>query len=75
MTNRTVGSLPVTNYAVDGFKQNLDGVLCEMSMDLLTAEWCVDLGGILSIHHIFIQYVTGNGVWGAVTFNIFIKYY
>ena len=65
----------VPNSAVDGLKQNLDAGHCEMSMDLLIAEWWLDLGGILNIHHIFIQYVTGNRVWGALTFNTFIKYY
>lgn len=56
------------DLAVDGLKQNLSwkGEHCAVSLGFSTTEWRVYLGGILSMHHIFILYKTENVVWGAV---------
>ena len=58
------------DLAVDGRKQNLalNGRQCARSSTGQTAEWRVDLQRILSIQSIFIQYMTDNRVWGAVSF-------
>ncbi|XP_022306996.1 uncharacterized protein LOC111113196 [Crassostrea virginica] len=57
--------------AVDGRYTNLwwDGGHCASSgLDQTTAEWRVDLGGVKYIHHVFIQYATGNKVWDENNF-------
>ena len=52
--------------AVDGRHRDLrlDGGQCAASDGGKTAEWRVDLGGVKNIHHVFLQYATGNIVWG-----------
>ena len=32
----------------------------------------MDLGGARTIHHVVIQYATGNDVWGTVCFEMYI---
>ena len=59
--------------AVDGQKSNLAefGGECTVSAyGKSTAEWGVDLGKIMSIHHIFIQYATSIYT-GGKTFSFF----
>nr|XP_022309678.1 uncharacterized protein LOC111115286 [Crassostrea virginica] len=53
--------------AVDGRKSNLHMLGGECAVSLYgydTTEWRVDLGDVLYIHHIVIQYATQNVDWG-----------
>ncbi|XP_078330381.1 uncharacterized protein LOC144624450 [Crassostrea virginica] len=61
--------------AVDGRYTDLRwrGGQCAVSVGHQTAEWRVDLGALLNIHHIVIQYVTENEVWDEDTY--FTKFF
>ena len=60
------GGLYGSHHAVDGRKSSLSvwGQDCVPPDHKQTAEWRVDLGEILSVHHILIQYATNNDDWG-----------
>ena len=67
-----MGSDGGAERAVDGLYTDLrlDGGQCAASDWRQTAEWRVDLGGVRSIHHIVIQYATGNDLWGTVCLKV-----
>ena len=54
--------------AVDGRKSSLTIYVgeCVTSQFTNTTEWRVDLGNVLSIHHILIQFATDTKVWGKL---------
>ena len=60
--------------AVDGLYTNLrewGGECAASSLRQTATEWRVDLGGEQSLHHIVIQYATGNIAWGTVWFKTY----
>ena len=71
--NSTYMSYTGAERAVDGKYSNLHsrGGRCAAS-DLVqtTAEWRVDLGAVRSIHHIVIQYATGNIVYVKLIISV-----
>ena len=71
--------LPYTGAerAVDGLYSNLSlhGKQCAVSdNNHTTAEWRVDLGRVHNIHHVFLQFMTHNRVWGTVSFTTLYNY-
>ena len=57
--------------AVDGNASDTSvrGGMCALSWAGETAEWRVDLGGVLSIDHVYILYRTENHAWGMYIFT------
>ncbi|XP_022307835.2 uncharacterized protein LOC111113835 [Crassostrea virginica] len=62
------------DLAVDGRYTDLawwGGQCAVSSAEQTTAEWRVDLVAVRSIHHIVIQYMTNNVVWGTICFKVY----
>lgn len=63
------------NLANDGEKHDLSqgGGQCAVSRNgKATAEWRLDLESVQRIHHISIQYATGNRIWGTAFYIFWI---
>ncbi|XP_078328710.1 uncharacterized protein LOC111114478 isoform X1 [Crassostrea virginica] len=66
-TDTITEELIQASNAVDGLKSNLSiwsGQCVISNNEKRTATWWVNLGSIVSIHHITIYYRTGNAPWG-----------
>ena len=57
--------LLTADLAVDGSTPT-----CAVSNFERTAEWWVDLRGVKNIHHVLIQHIKGNRVWGIVSYKL-----